>query len=106
MSQLCGVAVIIAESAAQPTLPTNSTIAFPFGAARYDQSVVQPLMISFAVVMGKVFADGSSPRVFAEKNHSLQPFLLDRPYETFSECVQVGRSRRKLHGVAVSYTHL
>ena len=64
-----------------------------------DKPITEALVVSFRVIMGKVFANGSPQRILTEEKHALQAFLLDRPQESFGKSVQVGRARRKLHGL-------
>jgi len=44
-------------------------------------------MISFFVIVNKVFANCSPQRILTQENHSVQAFLLDGRYESFGESV-------------------
>ena len=59
---------------------------------RLDQPVIDPLMIPLPVIVSGVLASGLSQRPFAEEDHSIETFILDRPDESLSVGVQVGRT--------------
>jgi len=101
LSPLCGVAVVVVETAAEPLLPLNSSVGLPFRRGWDDELVVHTLMVSFRVIMNQEFTHGSPQGILTKENHPLQAFLFDRSYESFGESVQVRRARRKLYRVAV-----
>jgi hypothetical protein len=61
-------------------------------------------MISFSVIVSKILADRRPQGSFAKEDHSVQTFFLDRLDESLGKSVQVGRTRRKLHGLDTSFS--
>jgi hypothetical protein len=59
---------------------------------RLDQPIIDPLMIPLPMIVSGVLASGLSQRPFAEEDHSIETFILDRPDESLSVGVQVGRA--------------
>ena len=96
--KLCG-AVVIVEAAAEPLLPLNSSIGFPRCCDGDDQLIAQPLVISLRMIVSKKLVNSSPQGIFAEEDHSLQAFFLDRPDESFGEGVQVWRPGRQFDGL-------
>src|SRR5262245_22574381 len=68
---LCGVAVVVVETAAEPLLPLNSSVGLSFRRDWGDELVVQTLMVSFRVIMNQEFTHGSPQRILTKENHSL-----------------------------------
>jgi hypothetical protein len=62
-----------------------------------DERVPQALMIPLAVVMRDELHHRSSEVPFAERNHPVETFLLDRPHEPFRIGVRVQSLIRRLH---------
>ena len=67
----CGVAVVIAEQAAQSLttsyLPVRTADAF----FRFEQRVPEPLMVALSVIMMDELSDGTAQRLLTEKDHPL-----------------------------------
>jgi hypothetical protein len=55
----------------------------PFRKVTVNQFVVEPVMISLAMIVGDEFRDSPSVMAFAERNQAVQTFLLDRADESF-----------------------
>jgi hypothetical protein len=60
---------------------------------RFDDVVIQPLMISFTVKMRSELANSVSQGPFAEEDHLIQAFGFQAQVEPFEVGVQVGTSR-------------
>src|SRR5262249_56845884 len=85
----------VVEQATETLLSTYSTDT-PFRTLTVNQFVVEPLMISLAMIVGDEFRDGPSVMVFAERNQAVQTFLLERAGEPFGVGVCIGRPIRCL----------
>ncbi len=59
---------------------------------RLDQPIIDPLMIPLPMIMSGVLAGGLSQRAFAEEDHLIETFILDRSDESLRVSVQVGRT--------------
>ena len=77
------IAVVVSQQASQPLSALDLALVLVNLIAGHDELVAQPLMISFAVIMGKVRGDGSSQRRFTEKDHSQTTVFFDTSHETF-----------------------
>ncbi len=65
---------------------------------RFDQPIIDPLVIPLPMIMSGVLASGPSQRPFAEEDHPIETLILDRPDESLGVGVQVGRTIRQAHG--------
>ena len=96
---LCGVAVVIAEQAAQ----SLTTLHLPVGTAdaffRFEQRVPEPLMVALSVIMTDELSDGTAQRLLTEEDHPLQALALDRQNKPFDVSVQIRRTVRQLNDV-------
>ena len=60
-----------------------------------QKPVVEPLMVSLAVVVVDVLPREKAQVVLTERDHTIQTFLFDRPHEPFGVCVEIGTPRRQ-----------
>ncbi len=61
--------------------------------------VVEPLVISFRVIMSQELSDRRSQRLLTEKDHPGQAFFLDRAHESLQVRVEIRRPRRQSQAV-------
>ena len=59
-----------------------------------DQSVTQPLVITFEMIVRDELGSRFSNRCFAEQDHPFKTRLFDAPHESFSVSIQIRASRR------------
>jgi hypothetical protein len=64
---------------------------------RLDQPIALPLVVSLGVIMSAELSCGVPKNLLAEKDHSIETFLLDRAHERFGVGVQVRTSRRQAY---------
>ena len=64
-----------------------------------DQPVANALVVSLFVIMSGELAGGPPKGSFAEKDHPIQTFTLDRPDESFRVGVHVGRRLQSIRTV-------
>jgi hypothetical protein len=68
--------VVVAQNTAETLAPTNGT-AGTLPVRTVDQLVVKALVVSFAVIMGDVFAKRSSKMPFTDQNEAVEAFLFE-----------------------------
>jgi len=73
---LCHGTVVVAQNTAETLAPTNGT-AGTLRVRTVDQLVVKALVVSFAVIMGDVFAKRSSKMPFTDRNEAVETFLFE-----------------------------
>jgi len=86
-ARLCSVAVVIVEAASESLLSLNSPVGFPFCRDRDDPLVTEALVITFRVIVNKVFANGnpqrSLPKRIVRSRHSYLIDLTNRSAKAF-----------------------
>jgi hypothetical protein len=60
-----------------------------------DQSIAQPLMVAFRVIMLHEFTHRAAQRRLPDENHPIQTFFFDRANEALGISVQIRRHRRQ-----------
>jgi hypothetical protein len=76
--------VVVSQQAAKALTTQYFAISFPHLSARRDDRIAQPLVISFAVEMGKELTDSISQRPFSEDSQAFETLGFQRsPRWTF-----------------------
>ena len=96
---LCGVAVVIAEQAAQSLTTSHLPVRTADAFFRFEQRVPTPLMVALSVIMMDELSDGTTQRWLTEEDHPLQALALDRQNKPFDVSVQIRRTVRQPHDV-------
>ena len=94
-------AVVVSENAAESIVAVNRPDSTTDLLAGRDDRVLQPLVVSRRVIMANERGDGSSERINAEEDHSVQQFGLGRKDPSLANGIAVGclaRSPDALHG--------
>lgn len=81
-----------------PTEPfAASDIAFRIGGFvdRFDQLIVETLMVSLRVIVGEIFADRVSQLLLIEKDHPIQALGFNTSHKPFDIRVELWGSRRQ-----------
>jgi hypothetical protein len=86
--------VVVSQQAAEALTTLNFAVRFSHLSARRDDRVAQPrvaqpLVISFAVEMGKELTDSISQRPFAEENQTFETLGFQRSKESLQVRIQV-----------------
>ena len=87
-----GVAVVIAEQAAQSLTTSHLPVRTADAFFRFEQRVPEPLMVAFSVIMMDELSDGTAQRWLTEEDHPLQALALDRQNKPFDVSVQIRRT--------------
>ena len=96
---LCGVAVVIAEQAAQSLTTSHLPVRTADAFFRFEQRVPEPLMVALSVIMMDELSDGTAQRLLTEEDHPLQALALDRQNKPFDVSVQIRRTVRQPNDV-------
>jgi len=72
---------------------------------RYDQLIVQSLMISFPMIVGDELYDGLSEMLLAERNQPVETFFFDRPHEPLRVRIRIRRALGGEHNANASLAH-
>ena len=92
-------AMVEAQHPTEP-LGTFDGAEWRFGAFdRFDQPIVDPLVIPLPMIMSGVLASDLSQRSFSEEDHSTEALILDRSDESLGVGVQVGRAVGQADGL-------
>jgi hypothetical protein len=84
-------AIVIPEQAPQSLAAANGArLPRSFGPG-FKDSVVQSLMGAFAVIMAQELVHRLAKRMFAEKDHAVQGFLLERSEESLQMGIGLNR---------------
>src|SRR5262249_3108130 len=62
-----------------------------------DQTIIETLMIPFAMIVFHKFGDGASEVTLPDRNHPVETLRLDRAHEAFRIGIRVRRSFRNQH---------
>ncbi len=62
---------------------------------RFDQAIVQPLMVSFPQIMPHEFPDGAPQHRFPEEDQAVGTLLAETPPEPLQVGIEIGRSSRQ-----------
>ena len=71
---LRGLAVVVVEQAAQPLATADASMTTSDAIVRFDQPVVEALMIALSVIVRNEFADRSAQGLLAEEDRPIQAF--------------------------------
>jgi len=96
--------MVIIEHSAQPLTTQDHSAAASARLFPHDQPVVQPLVVSLAMIMHHEFVHGLPQRAFSEQNYSLQARFLDGSDKALGMGIQIRRARRqfdRLHSRAL-----
>ena len=97
---LCGVAVVIAEQAAQSLTTSHLPVRTADAFFRFEQRVPEPLMVALSVIMMDELSDGTAQRWLTEEDHPLQALALDRQNKPFDVSVHIRRTVRQPNDVS------
>jgi hypothetical protein len=64
-----------------------------------DKPILESLVIPLEMVVIDEFLECPSKVALAERHHSIEALVFDRPYESFGIGVRIGRLKRRLHDV-------
>ena len=88
-------AVVVPQQSAQ-SLPTKHFASGPADVLRgFDEAIVEPLVIPFAMIMDQELIEASPQRLLAEEDHPLHAFRFQRAEESLQVGIQVRTSRRQ-----------
>ena len=88
--------LVVIQQATEPRTPTNPAGASP-RRVPIDKPILEPLVISLAMVVIDEFLECPSNVALAERHHSIEALVFDRPYKPFGIGVRIGRLTRRLH---------
>jgi hypothetical protein len=74
-------AVVAAQHTAEPVALRGDAILTVGLIDRLQQTIFEPLMIAFAMIMRNVFANSTAQSVLPHEDHAFEVFLLDRVHE-------------------------
>jgi hypothetical protein len=81
--------VVVLQHAAETLVARDLAVSAGHFIARFDQPVVEPLVVSLFVIMDEEFTNGVPQSHFTEENHSVQTFVLHRTHEPFDMWTQI-----------------
>jgi hypothetical protein len=81
--------VVEVEHSAKPPVPVNRTIIRSNSPVSVDQSVTEPPMVSFTVIVVYVFSPLRDATTPANEDHPIQAFVFDRAHGPLCIGVQV-----------------
>ena len=87
------LAVIILEQAAETLAAGDGAIAIADIGFGRDELIAQTLMVSLGMIVRDVLIQRVAERLFADEDHLVEAFFLDRADETFAAGVQVRAKR-------------
>jgi hypothetical protein len=82
-------AVVEVEHSTEPPAPVYWRIMRSYSRVPVDQFVAEALMISFPVLMVRVFGHRATQRRLPNEDHPIQAFVLDRANKSLRICIQV-----------------
>ncbi len=92
-NQSRGAAMVITEQATQSRAANDSAFGIGRFVERFNELVIQTLMVSFRVIVGKIFANCVSQLRLIEKDHSVQALGFNTSHKPFDVRVEVRRTR-------------
>src|ERR1022692_4929538 len=84
------------EQSAKPLGFQNGPVLTNCSLVRERDDIVEPLMIAFVLMVGKIFIERVAQGTLAKENHLIETFILHRTHPAFGEGVEVGRLWRQL----------
>ena len=81
--------MVVTEFASQPLTTHDPAGCAAQFVARFDDPVVEPLMVPFHLIMGNEFPGGDTERPFALEDDSVKTFLFYGSDEAFEMCRQI-----------------
>ena len=90
--------LVVIQQTTKPRTPTNSAGASS-RCVPIDQPILKSLVIPLAMVVIDECLDGLSKVALAERHHSIEALVLDRPYEPLGVRVRIRRLKRRMHDV-------
>jgi len=91
------LSIIVVEHSAKSLTPHDRSGLANLSGLWNDQSVAEPLVISFTMIMGHELVNRLSQRAFSEQDHPLQAGLFDTAHKSLGVGIQIRRSRRQFH---------
>ncbi len=91
--------MVIGEQAAQSFAASHVPVETAHALVRFDQRVLQPLMISLSMIMRSEFGDGPAKRLLTEEDHPIQALAFDRQNKPFDVSVQIRGTVRQPNDV-------
>src|ERR1700674_6074179 len=89
-------AVVEVEHSTEPPAPVYWRIIRSNSRVTVDQFVAEALMISFSVVMVRVFGHRATQRRLPDEDHPIQAFVLDRANKSLRICIGESSQLRRL----------
>jgi hypothetical protein len=77
------------EHAAEAFTKTDRPVRAAVLAAGLDDFVVEPLVVSLAVIMVEVFVDHAPQMGFTKENHAIRRFAFERPVKSLDVSITV-----------------
>ena len=96
---LSGCAIVIDQKAAEPVTAVHRTFSRKLREFRPDEFVLEPLMVSFLMIMFNELRNCFSQGGFAKEDQVVQARLPDRANETLGKGIRLGRPRGKVPSV-------
>jgi hypothetical protein len=87
------------EQSAKPLGFANSPILANYSLVGEGDDIIEPLMITFVLMVGKIFIERVTQRTLVEENELIETFILDLTHPAFGEGVEVGGLWWKFDGL-------
>ena len=88
--------VVVLEQSAETLIAEHLVVAVGRWST-VDEPILQPLMISLAMIMVEVGSHGASQLTLREQDHSGEALRFHREHKSLAMRIQVGTPRRQLH---------
>ncbi|MEP6652586.1 MAG: hypothetical protein ABJA82_04470 [Myxococcales bacterium] len=75
--------MIVVQQAAETLASKHQSVRVSRWRSSREQHIGKTLMVALAVIVDKVFSDGSPKVSFAERDNPIEAFALDGQYKTF-----------------------
>ena len=82
-------AIVVPQHAAESLTTDDLTGCARRFLSRLNQSVAQPLVVSFCMIMGNELLSGVAQGTFTEENHTAKAFFFYGSHETFEMCREI-----------------
>ncbi len=91
-----GATMVKAEQATEPFSANDRGVKFGRLVERFDQLVLQALMVSFRVVMREILGNRVSQLRLIEKDHSVQALVFDAAASSLGKAAIITRTCRRI----------
>ena len=89
------VAIIVPQHTTEPLTAFDVANNLTHFVSRFDDLIVEPLMVSLGMIMLEESVDSSSQRFLTEEDHSRKRLGFEAVHEPFNVGIQIRTSRRQ-----------